>query len=163
MRARFPEINWSITAANSSQVSDGASACLLVEEKIAERLNLSPRVFLTHFAVVGDDPLMMLTGVIPATKKLLGRAGLTIEDIDVYEVSEAFASVPLAWEKEFRADSSLLNIFGGAIALGHPVGASGGRLVANLVRALEASQAKYGLVTMCESGGMANASLFERE
>ncbi len=162
MKDRFPEINWSITAANSSQVSDGASACLLVEEKIAERLNLSPRAFLTHFAVVGDDPLMMLTGVIPATKKLLNRAGLTIEDIGFYEVSEAFASVPLAWEKELRADSSIMNVFGGAIAIGHPVGASGGRLVANLVRALETSQAKYGLVTMCESGGMANASLFER-
>ena len=162
MKDRFPEINWCITAANSSQISDGAAACLLIEERFAIDLGLTPRAFLTHFAVTGDDPLMLLTGVIPATRKLLKKAGLSIDDIGAYEVNEAFASVPLAWEKELRADPSLLNIFGGAIALGHPVGASGGRLVANLLRALEGRRAKYGLVTMCESGGMANASLFER-
>ena len=162
MKNRFPEISWSVTAASSSQVSDGAAACLLVEEKTAARLNLSPRAYLTHFAVSGDDPLMMLTGVIPATRKILKRAGLSIDDLGVYEVSEAFASVPLAWEKELRADPERLNVFGGAIAIGHPVGASGGRLVANLLRALESGRGQYGLVTMCESGGMANASLFER-
>ena len=162
MKNRFPEISWSITAASSSQVSDGATACLLVEEKTAARLNLSPRAYLTHFAVSGDDPLMMLTGVIPATRKILKRAGLSIDDLGVYEVSEAFASVPLAWEKELQADPERLNVFGGAIAIGHPVGASGGRLVANLLRALESGRGQYGLVTMCESGGMANASLFER-
>ena len=162
MKNRFPEISWSVTAASSSQVSDGAAACLLVEEKTAARLNLSPRAYLTHFAVTGDDPLMMLTGVIPATRKILKRAGLSIDDLEAYEVSEAFASVPLAWEKELRADPERLNVFGGAIAIGHPVGASGGRLVANLLRALESGRGQYGLVTMCESGGMANASLFER-
>ena len=162
MKNRFPEISWSVTAASSSQVSDGAAACLLVEEKTAARLNLSPRAYLTHFAVSGDDPLMMLTGVIPATRKILKRAGLSIDDLGVYEVSEAFASVPLAWEKELQADPERLNVFGGAIAIGHPVGASGGRLVANLLRALESGRGQYGLVTMCESGGMANASLFER-
>ena len=162
MKNRFPEISWSITAASSSQVSDGAAACLLVEEKTAARLNLSPRAYLTHFAVSGDDPLMMLTGVIPATRKILKRAGLSIDDLEAYEVSEAFASVPLAWEKELQADPERLNVFGGAIAIGHPVGASGGRLVANLLRALESGRGQYGLVTMCESGGMANASLFER-
>lgn len=162
MKNRFPEISWSITAASSSQVSDGATACLLVEEKTAARLNLSPRAYLTHFAVSGDDPLMMLTGVIPATRKILKRAGLSIDDLEAYEVSEAFASVPLAWEKELQADPERLNVFGGAIAIGHPVGASGGRLVANLLRALESGRGQYGLVTMCESGGMANASLFER-
>ena len=162
MQNRFPEISWSVTAASSSQVSDGAAACLLVEEKTAARLNLSPRAYLTHFAVSGDDPLMMLTGVIPATRKILKRAGLSIDDLEAYEVSEAFASVPLAWEKELQADPERLNVFGGAIAIGHPVGASGGRLVANLLRALESGRGQYGLVTMCESGGMANASLFER-
>lgn len=162
MKNRFPEISWSVTAASSSQVSDGAAACLLVEEKTAARLNLSPRAYLTHFAVSGDDPLMMLTGVIPATRKILKRAGLSIDDLEAYEVSEAFASVPLAWEKELQADPERLNVFGGAIAIGHPVGASGGRLVANLLRALESGRGQYGLVTMCESGGMANASLFER-
>ena len=162
MRNRFPEISWSVTAASSSQVSDGAAACLLVEEKTAARLNLSPRAYLTHFAVSGDDPLMMLTGVIPATRKILKRAGLSIDDLGVYEVSEAFASVPLAWEKELQADPERLIVFGGAIAIGHPVGASGGRLVANLLRALESGRGQYGLVTMCESGGMANASLFEK-
>lgn len=162
MKNRFPEISWSITAASSSQVSDGAAACLLVEEETAARLNLCPRAFLTHFAVAGDDPLMMLTGVIPATRKILKRARLSIHDLAAYEVSEAFASVPLAWEKELEADPERLNVFGGAIAIGHPVGASGGRLVANLLRALETGRGQYGLVTMCESGGMANASLFER-
>lgn len=160
--ARFPEINWSVTAGNASQVTDGASAMLVMEAGMAERLGLNPRAAVTHFAVSGDDPIMMLTGIIPATRKLLGRAGLTIDQIDAYEVNEAFASVPLAWEKEFATDPERLNRFGGAIALGHPVGASGGRLTANLIRALEQTNGRYGLQTMCESGGMANATLIER-
>lgn len=162
MGARFPDINWSVTAGNASQVTDGASAMLIMEADLAERLGLSPRAAVTHFAVSGDDPIMMLTGIIPATHKLLGRAGLNIDQIDAFEVNEAFASVPLAWEKEFGTDPERLNRFGGAIALGHPVGASGGRLTANLIRALEHTNGRYGLQTMCESGGMANATLIER-
>jgi acetyl-CoA acetyltransferase family protein len=162
MGARFPDINWSVTAGNASQVTDGASAMLVMEAGMAERLGLNPRAAVTHFGVSGDDPIMMLTGIIPATRKLLGRAGLNIDQIDAFEVNEAFASVPLAWEKEFGTDSERLNRFGGAIALGHPVGASGGRLTANLIRALEQTNGRYGLQTMCESGGMANATLIER-
>ena len=162
MLARYPEIRWSVTAGNASQVTDGASAMLIVEEQTADRLGLKPRAAITHFAVAGDDPIMMLTAIIPATRKLLGRAGCAIEQIDAFEVNEAFASVPLAWERELGVDPDKLNVFGGAIALGHPVGASGGRLVANLLRALETRNGRYGLVTMCESGGMANATLIER-
>ncbi len=162
MSERFPQIRWSVTAGSASQVTDGASAVLVMEATTAERLGLTPRAAITHFAVTGDDPLMMLTGVIPATRKLLQRAHLDIDRIDSFEVNEAFASVPLAWQKEFRTDPERLNVFGGAIALGHPVGASGGRLTANLLRALEQNNGRYGLQTMCESGGMANATLIER-
>jgi len=162
MAQRFPEIRWSVTAGNASQVTDGASAMLIVEEDVAARLGLKPRAAITHFAVAGDDPVMMLTAIMPATRKLLARAGLDLDDIDAYEVNEAFASVPLAWAKELGADPERLNVFGGAIALGHPVGASGGRLVANLLRALESRDGRRGLITMCESGGMANATLIER-
>ncbi len=162
MAARYPEIRWSVTAGNASQVTDGASAMLIMEEQLAHSLGLKPRAAITHFATMGDDPLMMLTAIIPATRKLLKRASLAIDAIDAFEVNEAFASVPLAWEKDLGADPDKLNVFGGAIALGHPVGASGGRLVANVLRALEARQGRYGLVTMCESGGMANATLIER-
>ena len=162
MAARFPQIDWSITAAGSSQISDGSAACLIVEEKVAEKLGLKPRAAITHFAVSGDDPLMMLTGIIPATKKLLGRLDIKLADIDAFEVNEAFASVPLAWQKEFDTDPEKLNALGGAIAIGHPVGASGGRLMANLIRTLESKGGRYGLQTMCESGGMANATLIER-
>ena len=132
------------------------------QEKTAARLGLVPRAAITHFAVLGDDPLMMLTGVIPATQKLLKRAGLGIEQIDAFEVNEAFASVVLAWQQATGADPERVNAFGGAIAIGHPVGASGGRLMANLLRVLEAKGGRYGLQTMCESGGMANATLVER-
>jgi acetyl-CoA acyltransferase len=162
MAARYPEIRWSVTAGSASQVTDGASAMLIMEEQLAHSLGLKPRAAISHFAVMGDDPLLMLTTIIPATRKLLKRAGLGIDAIGAYEVNEAFASVPLAWQKDLDADPDKLNVFGGAIALGHPVGASGGRLVANLLRALEKNQARYGLVTMCESGGMANATLLER-
>jgi acetyl-CoA acyltransferase len=162
MSERFPQIRWSVSAGNSSQVSDGAAAVLIVEEQTAIRLGLTPRAAITHFAVAGDDPVMMLTGVIPATQKLLKRAGLSIDQIDAFEVNEAFASVVLGWQRELGADLDKTNVLGGAIALGHPVGASGGRLMANLIRALEQTGGRYGLQTMCESGGMANATLIER-
>jgi acetyl-CoA acetyltransferase family protein len=162
MAERFPEISWSVTPGNSSQVMDGASAVLIAEEATALRLGLKPRAAVTHFAVAGDDPVMMLTAILPATRKVLQRAGLRLSDIDVFEVNEAFASVVLAWCKELNVDSSRVNIYGGAIALGHPVGASGGRLIGNLLTALEETGGRYGLQTMCESGGMANATLIER-
>jgi acetyl-CoA acetyltransferase family protein len=159
---RFPEIDWRITAGNSSQVTDGASAILLMEEATAVRLGLRPRAAVTHFAVIGDDPIMMLTAVIPATRRLLGRAGLAADQIDAWEVNEAFASVVLAWQQSLGVAPERVNQFGGAIALGHPVGASGGRLFANLLAALEETKGRYGVQTMCESGGMANATLVER-
>ncbi|MDT0635186.1 thiolase family protein [Spectribacter hydrogenoxidans] len=162
MQARFPGINWSVTAGNSSQVTDGAGAVLIAEESTASRLGLTPRAAVTHFAVVGDNPLMMLTGPIPATRKLLARAGLALGAVDAFEVNEAFASVVLAWQKELGADPERVNVHGGAIALGHPVGASGTRLLGNLLRILEETNGRYGLQTMCESGGMANATLIER-
>jgi acetyl-CoA acyltransferase len=162
MAARFPEIRWSVTAGNASQVTDGASAILIAEESVAARLGLKPRAAITHFALAGDDPVMMLTAIIPATRKLLRRAGLSLDRIDSFEVNEAFASVVLAWLKDTGADPARVNPWGGAIALGHPVGASGGRLVANLLGTLEETGGRYGLQTMCESGGMANATLIER-
>ena len=160
--ADWPEISWRVTAGNSSQVTDGAGAVLLVEEKVAARLGLRPRAAVTHFAVVGDDPILMLTAVIPATRRVLARAGLQVGAIDAWEVNEAFASVVLAWAKDLDVDLAKVNRYGGAIALGHPVGASGIRLFANLLAALEESGGRYGLQTMCESGGMANATLVER-
>jgi acetyl-CoA acyltransferase len=159
---RFPELHWSVTAGNSSQVTDGAAAVLIVEESIAAKLGLRPRAAVTHFALAGGDPIMMLTAIMPATAKLLKRAGLTIDQVDAFEVNEAFASVVLAWIKETGADAARVNAFGGAIALGHPVGASGGRLLGNLLAALEDTGGRFGLQTMCESGGMANATLIER-
>ena len=160
--ARFPEIGWVVTAGNASQVSDGASAMLIASEEAARRLELRPRAAITHFAVSGDDPLYMLTGIIPATEKLLARSGRTLADIDCFEVNEAFASVVLAWAKALGADLDRVNVNGGAIAFGHPVGASGGRLTANLIGSLEETGGRLGLQTMCESGGMANATLIER-
>lgn len=162
MLARFPEIRWSVTAGNASQVTDGAAAVLLAEETVAARLDLRPRAAVTHFAVAGDDPVMMLTAIIPATRKLLARAGLPIDAVDAFEVNEAFASVVMAWQQAMGVDPARVNRYGGAIALGHPVGASGGRLLANLLAALEATGGRYGVQTMCESGGMANATLIER-
>jgi acetyl-CoA acetyltransferase family protein len=162
MLVRYPEIHWSVTAGNSSQVSDGASAVLIVEERLAVRLNLKPRAAISHFAVLGDDPILMLTAIIPATHKLLDRAGLKVGDIDAFEVNEAFASVVLAWNREFDVEPGRLNRYGGAIALGHPVGGSGGRLMSNLIAALEECRGRFGIQTMCESGGMANATLIER-
>jgi acetyl-CoA acyltransferase len=162
MAARFPEIRWSVTAGNASQVTDGASAILIAEESVAAHLGLKPRAAITHFALAGGDPVMMLTAIIPATRKLLRRAGLSLDGIDSFEVNEAFASVVLAWLKDTGADPARVNPWGGAIALGHPVGASGGRLLANLLGTLEETGGRYGLQTMCESGGMANATLIER-
>jgi acetyl-CoA acetyltransferase family protein len=162
MAERFPEIRWSVTAGNSSQVTDGAAAVLIAEEATAQRLGLTPRAAVTHFALAGDDPIFMLTAIIPATRKLLDRARFSIDRIDAFEVNEAFASVVLAWVRATGADPDRVNRFGGAVALGHPVGASGGRLLGNLLAALEDTGGCYGLQTMCESGGMANATLIQR-
>jgi acetyl-CoA acyltransferase len=159
---RFPEIDWRITAGNSSPLSDGASAALIMEEATAERLGLTGRARFAAFGVVGDDPVLMLTGIMPATAKVLDKAGLTIGDLDAYEVNEAFASVPLAWLAETGADPAKLNPRGGAIALGHPLGASGTKLLATLLGTLEDTGGRYGLQTMCEGGGMANAMILER-
>ncbi|MFN6977124.1 MAG: steroid 3-ketoacyl-CoA thiolase, partial [Gemmobacter sp.] len=137
-------------------------AALLMEEGVASRLGLTPRASVTGFAVVGDDPILMLAGVIPATRKLLARTGLAVPAIDAWEVNEAFASVVLAWKAEMHADPDRVNAYGGAIALGHPVGASGIRLIGNLLARLEETGGRRGVVTMCESGGMANATLIER-
>jgi acetyl-CoA acetyltransferase family protein len=162
LAARFPELDWRITAGSSSPLTDGASAALIMSEDAASKLGLEPRARFRSFAVVGSDPMLMLTGVIPATARVLERAGLTHDDIDVYEVNEAFASVPLAWLAETGADEAKLNPRGGAIALGHALGSSGTRLLTTLVNQLEASGGRYGLQAMCEGGGMANATIIER-
>jgi acetyl-CoA acyltransferase len=160
--ARFPRINWSITAGNSSPLTDAASAVLIMREERARALGLKPRARFHSFAVTGSDPLYMLTGVIPATQKVLNRAGLTIDDIDTFEVNEAFAPVPLCWLAETGAAPDRLNPAGGAIALGHALGASGTRLLTTMLTNLEARGGRYGLQTMCEGGGMANATIIER-
>jgi acetyl-CoA acyltransferase len=162
MRERFPDLEWSITPGNSSPLTDGASAALVVEESVATALGLTPRARFHSFAVVGDDPLLMLTGPIAATHRLLARSGVDIAEIDAFEINEAFASVPLAWQAEFGVDPEKLNPRGGAIALGHPLGASGTRVLATMVNHLEATGGRYGLQSMCEGGGMANATLVER-
>jgi acetyl-CoA acyltransferase len=159
---RFPEIEWKITPGNSSPLTDGASAVLITSEAAAHRLGLRTRARFCAFAVTGDDPLYMLTAPIPATRQVLRRAGLTIGDLDAYEVNEAFASVPLAWTHEFDADPAKLNPWGGAIALGHALGSSGSRLLGTLLNYLETTGGRYGLQTMCEGGGMANAMIIER-
>lgn len=161
-RTRFPEIEWSITPGNSSPLTDGASAALIMSEEKASALGLRPRARFHSFAVTGDDPLLMLTAVVPATRKVLARGGLSIDDIDAYEVNEAFAPVPLVWAHELGADPDKLNPRGGAIALGHPLGASGIRILATMVNHLEQSGGRYGLMTMCEAGGLANATILER-
>lgn len=162
LAARFPDLDWRITAGSSSPLTDAASAALIMSEEKAAELGLTPRARFHAFAVVGDDPIMMLTGPIPATRRILERSGLSIDDLDSYEVNEAFASVPLAWLEELGADPAKLNPWGGAIALGHAVGASGTRLLGTLVAHLEATAGRYGLQTMCEGGGMANATIIER-
>jgi acetyl-CoA acyltransferase len=151
-----------ITAGNSSQITDGASAVLVMSEEKAAALGLTPRARFHAFALAGDDPQIMLTAPIPATAKVLERAKLTIDDIDLVEINEAFAPVVLAWAKEHHADMAKVNPNGGAIALGHPLGASGTKLMATLLNELERTGGRYGLQTMCEGGGMANATIIER-
>lgn len=162
LAARFPEIDWSVTAGNSSQITDGASALLVMSRAHADRLGLTPRARVHSMAVVGDDPLLMLTGPIPATRKVLDRAGVALADIEHIELNEAFAPVPLAWLAEFDVDPARVNPRGGAIALGHPLGASGTRLMTTMLHALEDNDQRFGLQLMCEAGGMANATLIER-
>ncbi|MFE9432820.1 thiolase family protein [Streptomyces sp. NPDC006640] len=158
---RFPQIDWSVTAGNASPINDGASAVLIMSGETADRLGLRPLARLHSFAVTGSDPLLMLTGVIPATEKVLRRAGLDLGDIDLFEVNEAFAAVVLAWQQETGADLSRVNVHGGAIAIGHPLGASGTRLTTTLVHAMRVRGARYALQTMCEAGGLANAMILE--
>jgi acetyl-CoA acyltransferase len=160
--ARFGEIDWKVTAGNSSPVNDGAAGLLVTTGEIARAHGWRPRARIHTVTVTGDDPVMMLTGIIPATAKVLARAGLGIGDIDAFEVNEAFASVVLAWQAETGADPARVNVDGGAIALGHPLGASGARLATTLLGVLERTGGRYGLQTMCEAGGTANASIIER-
>ncbi|MEO7803771.1 MAG: thiolase family protein [Actinomycetota bacterium] len=166
MQSRFPEIVWSVTAANSSQLTDGAAALLIMTPQRAEQLGLKPLARFVAFALAGANPVRMLTAPIPATRKVLERVGLRIEDIDVVEINEAFASVPLAWKNDLGLSDDWfderVNPNGGAIALGHPLGASGARLMTTLVNELERRGARYGLQTMCEGGGLANATIIER-
>lgn len=159
---RFPELDWRVTAGNSSPVNDGSAALLVTSEDAAGRLGLTPRARVHAFAVAGDDPIYMLTGIIPATQKVLERAGLSIDDIDVFEVNEAFASVVLAWQRETGASLDKVNVNGGAIAIGHPLGGSGARLTTTLLNNLEQTGGRYGLQVMCEAGGLANATIIER-
>ncbi len=162
MAARFPQLTWGVTAGNSSPINDGSAALLITSSERAAELGLRPRARLHSFAVVGDDPLYMLTGVIPATEKVLRKAGLGIDDIDLFEVNEAFAAVVLAWQRETGVPSEKVNVNGGAIAIGHPLGASGARIMTTLVNALEQRGGRYGLQVMCEAGGLANATIIER-
>src|SRR5215216_3681086 len=151
-----------VTAGNSSQISDGAAALLLASRAMAERLGLRPLARFAGFALAGVDPVLMLTGVIPATEKVLRQTGLGMDDLDVIEINEAFASVVLAWGRELEPNWERVNPHGGAIALGHPLGASGARIMTDLVAELERAGGRYGLQVMCEGGGMANATVLER-
>ena len=150
------------TAGNSSQISDGAAAVLVISAKHARELGMRPRARIIETATVGSDPHLMLTGPIAATQKVLRRAGLQMRDIDLFEVNEAFASVPCIWEQDTGGDLAKVNIHGGAIALGHPLGGSGARLMTTLINALESTAGRYGLQTMCCGGGMATATIIER-
>lgn len=160
--AAYPTLDWRVSAGNSSPVNDGSAAVLVTSEEAAARLGLKPRARVHSFAVVGDDPVLMLTGIIPATRKVLDRAGLSLDDIDAFEVNEAFASVVLAWQAETGADLAKVNVNGGAIAIGHPLGASGARLATSLLNVLEQQDGRFGLQVMCEAGGLANATIIER-
>ena len=162
MKLRYPQLDWRVTAGNASQITDGAAGLLIMSERMAVKLGLKPRARFAGFDVIGDDPLMMLTAPIPATRRVLEKSGIKKDAIDHFEVNEAFASVPLAWQREFNVDPAQLNPCGGAIALGHPLGASGARLMTTMLGAMERSGARYGLQTMCEAGGMANATIIER-
>jgi acetyl-CoA acyltransferase len=161
LRPAFTE-GGKVTAGNSSQICDGASAALVMSADAARRLGLTPRARFHAFALAGADPRLMLTAPIPATHKVLANAGLSIDDIDLVEINEAFASVVLAWQRELDPDMDKVNVNGGAIALGHPLGASGTKLMATLINELERTGGRWGLQTMCEGGGMANATIVER-
>ncbi len=160
-RERFADLEWKVTAGNSSQITDGASALLIMSEDKATALGLTPRARVVASAVLGDDPMMMLTAPIPATRKVLDKAGLNVDDIATFEVNEAFASVPLAWQHELGVADDVLNPVGGAIALGHPLGASGARIMTTMIHHLATTGGRFGLQTMCEAGGMANATIVE--
>lgn len=154
--------NGILTAATSSQICDGASGLMVVNEKALKALGLTPLARIHHISVLGHDPVILLEAPIPATERALKKAGMSIRDIDLYEVNEAFASIPLAWVKALDADMERLNVHGGAISLGHPLGASGTKLMTTLINALHQTQARYGLQTMCEGGGLANVTIIER-
>jgi acetyl-CoA acyltransferase len=162
LKPAFKPEGGKVTAGNSSQITDGSSAVLIMSEEKANALGLRPRARFHAFALAGVDPVTMLTGPIPATTTVLERAKMTLDDIDAVEINEAFASVVLAWEKEHHPNMELVNPNGGAIALGHPLGASGGKLMATLLNELERTEGRYGLLTMCEGGGLANATIIER-
>ncbi len=151
-----------VTAATSSQICDGASGVLVVNEKGLKQLGVAPLARIVHMTVIGHDPVIMLEAPIPASQRALKKAGLSIDDIDLYEVNEAFAPVPVAWLRELKANPDRLNVNGGAIALGHPLGGSGTKLMTTLINALGQRKKKYGLQTMCEGGGLANVTIVER-
>ncbi len=159
---RFGPIDWKVTAGSSSPYNDGAAALLVTSSEVAAAHGWAPRARIHTATVAADDPIMMLTGIIPATAKVLARAGLRIEDIDAFEVNEAFSPVVLAWQAETGADPARVNQHGGAISIGHPLGASGARLATTLLGVLERTGGRYGLQTMCEAGGTANATIIER-
>ena len=151
-----------ITAGNASQITDGAAAVLVCNDAGLKKIKCDPLVKVKGISVVGDDPILMLTGPIPATKKVLSESKLNIDEIGLYEVNEAFAPVPLAWEIEVKADRSKLNVNGGAMALGHPLGASGAKLMTTLIYEMHRRNEKYGLQAICEGGGTANATILEK-
>lgn len=159
---RFGELDWKVTAGNSSPVNDGSAALLVTTSEFAASQGWQPGARVHTATVTGDNPIMMLTGIIPATEKVLKRAGLSMSDIDAFEVNEAFSSVVLAWQKETGADPANVNQHGGAIAIGHPLGASGARLATTLMGVLERTGGRYGLQVMCEAGNTANATIIER-
>ncbi|HVM18904.1 MAG TPA: acetyl-CoA C-acyltransferase [Egibacteraceae bacterium] len=159
---RYPDLQWVVTAGNSSQISDGAAALLVMTPEKAAELGLTPRWRFHSFALAGTDPITMLTGPIPATQKVLAKAGMTVGDIDHFEINEAFATVVAAWLRETGADPARVNPRGGAIALGHPLGGSGARLMTTMLHALEQDGGRFGLQSMCEGGGLANATIVER-
>jgi acetyl-CoA acetyltransferase family protein len=161
LRPAFSETG-TVTAGTSSQISDGAAAVLIMSEERANALGLRPRARFHTFAVAANDPQIMLTAVIPATELVLAKSKLALGDIDLIEINEAFASVVLAWDREFHPDPERVNVNGGAIAIGHPTGCSGARLMATLLNEMERTGARYGLQTMCEGGGQANATIIER-
>jgi len=151
-----------ISAANASQICDGATGVMIVNERGLKTLGVKPLARIHHMSVLGHDPVIMLEAPLPATERALKKAGMKMSDIDLYEVNEAFAPVPLAWLKALDADPARINVNGGAIALGHPLGASGTKLMNTLVHALKQRGGRYGLQTMCEGGGMANVTIIER-